>query len=233
MSTQLNYMQSQITGPKILTLNYSVWENQRPLNPNTVQNYKIQQLNMIRLFGKPIFTDDIILAEYQNRNYLVDGQHRLEMIKQLMTEGVVFESVQIKIFECKTYEQITALYIMANTHYTINGNIDSNGNLHQNVNKTQTVIDRLRAQYNNFTNQNRQRKGDTLNAPYFDIGDLTSQLNSSVFLRSKSVDEIMALITRANDQKRREITPKQITNCLDGFYLCYGAPKCRWISAFK
>ena len=73
----------------------------------------------------------------------------------------------------------------------------------------------------------------TLSAPYFDVNDLSSQLNESGLLTSKTVQELVDLIVQKNHTYIEQLSPAQVRKCTDGFYLCYKHPKCSWMNLLR
>ena len=81
-----------------------------------------------------------------------------------------------------------------------------------------------------FSEAFKERRGK-LNAPYFDVNDLTSQLNASGLLNTNTVDELVQLIVTNNEAATQRLSPAQVKKCTDGFYLSYGYPECKWIKS--
>ena len=205
------------------------WGAQRPVNIDIVEKYKDEQRRLCDKFKNPIIIGDIIFCNLNGVEYLLDGQHRMEMIRSLRAEGMDFSNttVSVQTFVANTKGDVDSLYLVANTRYTNNGNIDGLGNIYHTSTTAQQVIDRLKLQFNNFANQ---CKANARKAPHFDINDLSRELNKSGLLTRKSVDQIINLIIEQNTRKRDELKPVEINRCTDGFYLVYGEPKCRWVS---
>jgi hypothetical protein len=204
------------------------WGAQRPVNIDIVEKYKTEQRRLCDKFRNPIIIGDIIFCNLNGVEYLLDGQHRMEMIRSLRAEGMDFSNttVSVQTFVVTTNEDVNLLYLVANTRYTNNGNIDGLGNIYQTSATAQEVIDRLKIHFNNFANQ---CKANARKAPFFDINDLTRELNKSGLLTRKSVDEIVNLIVEQNTLKKDKLKHTEINGCKDGFYLVCRNPKCSWI----
>lgn len=222
---------NHITVTELLKLECTKWHLQRTINHEVVERYKRNQLAMIQERGYPVILGDFIFAQFPDKLYLLDGHHRFEMLRQLLNRVNIGNTlVQIQIFDCQTREQANRLYEMANDRYSINGNINDQGNVHIQGDKAVEVVEQLKSRFNNFTYQNKVRNPlKNLNAPSFDINDLLSQLNQNSDLLNLPVDEIVALIVRKNKDHMGTLPLDQRSRCRDGFYLCYGQTKCKWV----
>jgi hypothetical protein len=196
----------------------------------TVRRYKEAQLALIQARGHPIILGDFVFANFMGKNYILDGQHRMAMLGQLRDEGVNFANtkVSVQIIDCVTLSDINSLYVMANERYTVNGNISSQGTVYTTSTSAQAVVEQLKLRFNNFNTQGKERRGK-LNAPYFDVNDLTSQLNASGLLNTNTVDQLVQLIVTNNEVATQRLSPAQVKKCTDGFYLAYGHPECKWV----
>jgi hypothetical protein len=221
-----------ITVTELLNLDCKKWHLQRTINHEVVERYKQHQLAIIKERGHPVILGDFVFAQFPNELFLLDGHHRFEMLRQLLNNKINIGNtmVQVQIFECRTIQQANRLYEMANDRYSINGNINDQGTVHIRGDTAVAVVDRLRSQFNNFKNQNKVRNPlKNLCAPYFDVNDLLSQLNQNSELLDRSVDEIVTLIINKNKDYMKNLSLDQRTKCRDGFYLCYGQTKCKWV----
>jgi hypothetical protein len=195
-----------------------------------VERYKRNQLAIIQERGHPVILGDFVCARLYNKLYLIDGHHRFEMLRQLRNIIDKNSLVQIQIFECKDDKEVNRLYEMANDRYTVNGNINEEGNVYDQGDKALQVVEQLKLHFNNFKFQSKIRTSmKKIYAPEFDINDLLSQLNQNRELKRLSVDEIVRLIVDRNREYKQEIPLDKRDKYKDGFYLCYGHTNCKWV----
>ena len=153
MST--THLQEHMLVTDVLDSEFKNWDAQRPLNMETVRRYKEAQRLLIQSRGYPIILGDFIFANLMGNNYILDGQHRMEMLRQLRAEGINFDTTKlsVQIIDCKTLNEINTLYVMANERYIVNGNINAQGVVYTTSTSAQEVVDRLKQRFNNFATQ--------------------------------------------------------------------------------
>lgn len=210
-----------------LSYRLPLWPGQRVLNCAWVESLKAQQKQFIRNFGSPLITGSFILIWYNRVCYLADGQHRLQMLKELNDEMVNFinTNVLLEIYDCDVnLNKAQNIYSMANANYNVNGTIDKNGNVFD-TKLANNVVEIIQKKY--IT----QVKANLTRAPCFDIGDLLKEINISGIMKTMTVDDLVNLIIEENNLYGKllfELNPSQYSRCTSNFFLPYKEPKCRW-----
>lgn len=204
---------------------YPIWPGQRIINPNWIKELKTQQYAFIQKYGRPIFPGSIIMIKYSDAYYIGDGQHRVQLIKELYDEGVNLKicDILLEIHDCASdYELAQSVYNMANSRYTVHAVITptTNVNIQEAAKKVATNIrDRFPLQVGK-------------NAPYFDPNILLREIIASNIMNNKTPEMVINLIINENNKYLEDMRSKKdirYYNCESGFYLPFKAPKCRWI----
>lgn len=235
-NAKVQYKQAHMTIKEIAELQLIPVNIQRPQNFDTINQYYGNQLQIIELFGTCIVPGSFLINHRQDGRYeLLDGQHRWCMCERLAIEQPNLSEaiIPVLMFHCLNSDQINAIYSLANQNYTHNGNIDPNTKqVFPTALKTNEIITELKANFNEFKHQTKERKDSTkkIIAPHFDINDLTRELNSNALVPIYSTPDIVKRIIQANETCRAKVTAEQQKRCEDGFYLPYMATKCAWIS---
>ena len=156
--SNVTYLQDHMFVAEILESDFVNWVAQRPLNMETVRRYTEAQRALIQARGHPIILGDFVFSNFMGKNYILDGQHRVAMLRQLRDEGINLNNtkVSVQIIDCITLNDINTLYVMANERYTVNGNISSSGVVYTTSTSAQEVVDRLKLRFNNFNIQENE-----------------------------------------------------------------------------
>lgn len=220
----------QIPANAFIAFNLAAWPYQRPLNQDWVQHLLQIQKEYIGAFNNVIIPGSFIIINYGGTNFLADGQHRLEMLKQLSKE---YDLSKIKVVR-ETYHcgndaaMANYIYYMVNDRYYVNGNISEDGQVHDNsANKVVEIIQ------NEFSLQVRA-SNKAVSAPYFDPNELLKELNESGIMKSKTCDEVVTLIKNNNTKYGQHLyinNKAQYDKCKAGWYLSYFKPHCRWVKS--
>lgn len=205
-----------------------IWENQRGINMDWVQELKKQQYEYLKVKGRnPIIPGSIVLVNYQDTNCLIDGQHRYQMILEMLREGVDFTNtyISVEIYKCfDDNEKAYSIYNMVNSRYGANGIIKDDG--------AKYIIEYLTKKF-----PLQSQDSEKSNAPYFSTRHLERAIKDSDILRYKSVEEIIQAILDANLLHGNELYISQKSNSknhyercykLGGFFLPYKKANCSW-----
>lgn len=223
---ETDVFQSKI--PTFLKLNLVPWPGQRVISRDWVNQLKEKQYETIRKFGRPIIPGSFVVIIHQGHNYLADGQHRRKMLSEMSNEGTDFGECTVTVEFYHTDEDSelgNTIYQLVNDRYHRNGNI-IDGKIH-NDQKVKKVVEEIQKRFGT------QCKCKTTRAPYFDIQELTKELNTKCF--NLNYEEILEKILKANEEFGQYLLlndGRKYRSCSDGFYLPYKSPKCRWVQEF-
>lgn len=94
-----------------ITRGIPIWPGQRVINPAWIRELKQQQqYQFIAKYQRPIFPGSIVIVQYNGASYIVDGQHRYQLMKELFAEGVNLSTsyLLLEIHDCTTnYELVS------------------------------------------------------------------------------------------------------------------------------
>ena len=207
----------------------SLWPGQRVLNNSWVQELKELQQTYIKTYNVPIVPGSFVMVYFNTQWYLIDGQHRLQLLKELYKEGVDFMGVNVIVetYDCGVnLEMAQSIYSMVNARYYNNGSLDETGVPFDNTQNANKVVEAIQKLYQG------QVKANAARAPQFDIGDLLREINASGILTSRSMEEVIKFIVDANSAFGIDLNKKnsaQYGRCTAKFFLPYKEPKCRWL----
>ena len=104
---------------------------QRDRAQDIVETIVEKQQQEINLYGEAIFPTNIVIANFQNLNYLLDGQHRLEAMKILTRSNPGINiCILVVIMDCATFDRVNRIYEMCNYNNNYNEYVDRiTGNL--------------------------------------------------------------------------------------------------------
>lgn len=113
-------------------LDLKLWINQRDLNKNLVENIVNDQIKYANKYKEFTFPGALVIVFFNNKRYLIDGQHRFNALKILYEQYKVDISIAIQIYVCDNKTQIDELYGMLNHINTnncmvVDGKIDPDG----------------------------------------------------------------------------------------------------------
>lgn len=217
------------------------YPNQRPLNRDWVEKLRIIQNNYIKKYGCPIIVGAFSLIELNERCYMIDGQHRLELLKQLYSDNINLNNCNVNIINYKCcddnsedrFNLANEIYEMVNSQYSNNGNIDSNGKVYNGTEVTNQVLNLIQKSFPKTIKC--KDKNIKIVAPYFDLNDLAREINKSRITDIKTAKEIFEDIMSFNESfgevlKKNNFKQFQRSESIEGFYLPYFLTKCSWFS---
>lgn len=171
----------------------------------------------------------MVVVNYNRTSYLIDGQHRYEVMKQMIVEHVDMNNVHIliEVHDCgNNLEFANSLYYMANNRYNTNGTITNLGVVNVDEN-AKIVVTTICNKFREQTSHNPSTK-----APYFDPNILLAEINQSEIIRNKTSNEVIEAENRAYFEYMRQSDIRHL-NCKARFYLPYKDAKCRWVRKLK
>lgn len=243
----------QATPHQLISEYYSIWPGQRGVNFEWIETMYNEQVKYYQHTGCFIFPGSIIVVTYNNKNYIVDGQHRHEVMVKLTKAGYDLSGLQlaVQVYNCENAQSISEIFKFSNNRYTTNAPLEQalNAGLGQPVQslsnyKAKEVAQRVQIAFRAQAGQHG------CIAPKFDVGLLESELlareTEKGILTKYTVDEIYGKILALNDKVRMALqnNPQIVTECQAGFYLpyhrnpgCRGSSKyaarCRWVQLLE
>lgn len=204
-------------------------DDQRSINSEWVARLKRIQYEYRNKFGVFCFPGSIILGEYNNNWYLVDGQHRMQVLKEISYERPEINNyyITIEMYQCgDNLNLLRSIYAMANDRYITNGAINKEGTVYTNNDCASQVVKWLQNTYP------LQTSGSS--APKFDCNLLSKYINESGKINNGNITKFCCLIETVNREYAQILYNKdrtQYDKCLklSGFFLPYKQPKCKWI----
>lgn len=220
--------------------NIQMWENQRELNVNTINAIVESQCNYYQKYKRFDFPGIIVIANLKgNYSYIIDGQHRLKAIEKLLTlYNNISIFLAIQIFWCDAKSHVDDLYSMLNTINTNNCMV-SNGKISQSGATLKRIHTLLEEEYGSVIWDCKK-----INYPYVNLNILDEELNKSGYLLTKSDEEIISAIRKANDDYINSIEKKgkefhKMLSCANHtrdkdkseFLLHHKKTKAKWVSS--
>ncbi len=205
-----------------------LWINQRDLNKNLVDNIVKKQLEYYLKYKEFTFPGALVVVHFNNKEYLIDGQHRFESLKILHTKHKHDIMVAVQIYVCDDKKQIDELYCMLNQVNTnncmvVNGKIDPDGE------KLKQIKIILKEKYGT-----RIWDDIKVTKPYVNTKLLDTELKNSKFFQTKTAKEIIAAIEEQNNNYSMALKDSNKTEYnkmmdLGGFVLQCRTPKAKWV----
>lgn len=237
---------------------------QRPLNPGRVKLLKNMQIEMLQtmrsrqLLGyQMLFVNSLVLVEYQRTFYVLDGQHRLTVLKELYTEGLDISHVKLSInyhYVGEDLQLFMFIYKQCGNTYGHEGVVAPNPGLTP-VGQAPVAVapstPPLVAAINDAVKLITEKFGRQLatgdrdaSCPRFNPTALQRELLQVVPIQRWTARQIFDKICQVNDAYGAGITisfNKSVTGigdsqklkCVAGFYLPYAAPHCRWVNKIR
>lgn len=232
MESIINISSHSINVEELFGIDIYQYPNQRPLNKDWVNKLKLKQYEYIEKYGSPLIVGAFSIVEVNTRPYMIDGQHRLQLLREMYDEGIDLSNCIINIinYKCHEFSLANDIYFMLNNQYASNGNIDSEGRVYGSNEVSKQLIILVQ---DRFSKTIKCKEKSKIMAPYFDINDLMREINISRITDIKSAYEIFNLVINFNQdfgEKLLKKDPKQYQKCLniEGFFLPYLSTQCKW-----
>jgi len=209
-------------------IHIELWENQRDPNQNLINKIVEDQLEYYKKYEEFTFPSALVLVHFNNKEYLIDGQHRFKALEILYNKYKYDIEVGIQIYVRDDKKQIDELYCMLNQFNTnncmvIEGKLDPDGE------KLKQIKIILKEKYG-------YKIWDDIKTlcPYVNTKALDLEFKNCKYFQIKTVDEIMVAIEEQNTNYSLVLKNKDIvkykTMINDGkFSLQYRDPKARWV----
>jgi len=205
-----------------------LWINQRDLNKNLVDNIVKGQLEYYKKYKEFTFPGSLVVIHFNNKKYLIDGQHRFESLKILYTKYKHDILVVIQTYECDDKKQIDELYGMLN-HININNCMVTDGKIDKDGEKLKQIKTMLKEKYGYKVWDDSKTP-----CPYVNTKLLDTELKKAAYFNNKTVDEIITAIEEQNNDYIKVLRNENKANYNKmindgGFALQYKYPKARWV----
>jgi len=213
---------SRIQANDFVSKDIVLWIGQRGLNPQWVAELKRQQYSYISTCGGlPIIPGSLIIIEYNGVSYLIDGQHRRQLLIEMLKEGVNLANtyVAVETYLCTTEQQAVAIYNMVNSRYGSNGiTIDDS---------VESIITYLKQQCP------KQIVNDKSYAPYLNPVALEKEIKDSDVMRYCTAEEVINAIIETNTEYGNKLlianpTQHAKAKSLGSLFLVYKGTNARW-----
>lgn len=165
-------------------------EIQRPKNENHLEDL------YNRIWKRPKFINAFHIAEYDNRLYLIDGQHRYTVCKKIIEEAEYdmhaeynYKEIDIKIIKCNNKEELIYSYETLNYNHS-----DINQKTDDEINWKEFQI-KLLNKYQKYFKSDKEKR---CNRPYIRINDFIRKLQDNL----KIIDDKSTCKYRINDENK-------------------------------
>lgn len=222
MEVQFNY--EQYTNISHIEL----WQNQRDPNQNLIDKIVKDQIEYHKKYKEFTFPGALVVVHFNNKEYLIDGQHRFKALEILYTKHKYDIAVAIQIYICNDKKQIDELYGMLNQINTnncmvIDGKIDPDG---EKLKQIKTI---LKEKYGYVIWDDIK-----VTKPYVNTKLLDAELKNSKFFNNKTANEIIIAIEEQNINYAMVLKTTNKTEynkmvTLGGFVLQCRTPKAKWV----
>lgn len=138
-----------------------------------------------RIWKRPKFINAFHIAEYNNKLYLIDGQHRYTVCKNIIEEAEydLFSEynykeieIDVKIIKCNSQEELIYIYETLNYNHS-----DINTNTDDEINWKEFQI-KLLNKYQKYFKSDKQKR---CNKPYLRINDFIRKLQDNLKIIDK------------------------------------------------
>lgn len=197
-----NYIETRITFADYIKSPKSA-QIQKPVMQGSLEVERVDSM-VEEYIEKPYLfhcKDKILVADLNNNWFIVDGQHRLEMVNKLYHEHNKFEDnhkFTFCWFKVSSNEELETLFTSINkdsikNEYYITQDITDRI-------KINTFIDEFKQHYNNYFNK---KKSSSPNSRVFSIEEFRDKLIEIEFFRiyyTKSPSELIQILKSKNDE---------------------------------
>lgn len=228
---------------QLLEVRLQDWASQRVINLAWVTSLYNEQLRYFHKRGKYLFVGSLTFVRLRGGLYIVDGQHRLEMIKRMAGDALdkakfLGTEINVQIYDVDSHDEGNEIYSMANRKYNSNGNFDENGDVVPLANDMEYSIIRkkIAAYFRDNYGQTQLSTGTTARAPKWCMNDMEIILNKEE-IKNKILSKgemYMEIIIREFKifNGRVKIPSDRKQKCTDGLYCVYGQTNCKWFETF-
>jgi hypothetical protein len=203
-----------------------LWISQRDIDESHVENIVNYQSKLYEERKYFIFPSALVIVNFKDTCYLIDGQHRLKAIKILYEKYKRDIEIPVIYYNCDNKKDVDRLYTMINNINTNNCMVE-NGNINTNGLMLKQIHQQLKQLYNcKIWDDKKVAK------PYVNLNILDEELKDSKLLETKTVAEIIKAIQSKNNSYKKTLDKdllSQIEQNCAGFCLQYTQPKVRWI----
>ncbi|HSW76507.1 MAG TPA: hypothetical protein VLG50_05655 [Candidatus Saccharimonadales bacterium] len=222
-------MEPKLDYEKYSTIKHVVlWKNQRDLNQNLVDTIVKDQLDYGKKYGLFTFPGILVVVRWDNKDYLIDGQHRFNALHTLYTKHKYDIKVAIQLYQCKEEEQIDSLYSMLN-HINSNNCMVKDGQIDPDGAKLREIKTLLKQSY-----KSKIWDDQKVTKPYVNTKLLDQELKTSLFFQTKTTIDIVNKIKEQNDHYALVLKDQNLQEYkkmmeLGGFVLQCKEPKAKWV----
>lgn len=213
------------TADGFLDQNFEIWPGQRPLNEDHVTMLLEKQQEFIQTRGSPLFAAAFVVINCKNKTYLIDGQHRREILTRLPDRYLSSTSITVTNLNCGDDGLLaTDIYLQCNDGYATNTSISEDKRfICKNRDDAILIVEELRRLYP------KQVGKSNCNAPNFHPEDLAQMINESGILEHKDYKDVIKLIIAKNKSvgiALKDLNDNQwrTANGKSGFFLPYQKP---------
>lgn len=167
-----------------------------------------------------IFPGTMVLCNYENDLYLIDGYHRYFAIKRLWNNNDKQNDLctfRIDVVTVTSYDEIIDEYKLI--HNTQQCNV--NNTIKENVKAT---INFFKEEYNSGNRTSILKNSERPRIPYISIYDLTNAIEQTKFLLTLDIERIKEIIQKINKKYTDDFDPTMYSSTqIDDIYLydCY------------
>lgn len=149
-----NFQYSLMTINELATDNYSLWKGQRFINRQHIKEIKEEMINSINTTKNIKYSSSLphIALTADKKKYIIDGQHRIEVYKEICKKHNNAIKVLVLYEYCNNEEQVMEAFKRSNTQWEQNDEvkkwIHGEENEHPNNNKPQNNIEVIQKLWN-------------------------------------------------------------------------------------
>ena len=198
---------------EILTIyNYSNIESrihipsfQRDINTNIVKNIKDHILKFKSLNKSPILSV-LDFALYQGIYYIIDGNHRLNAIKELCEENIIIP-FYVYVYEVESFEEMKEIFIIRNSgidvpNYIINPPFDKK----ELINTIKQYLTKIKNKNGDYIFKYPSSKSTRVNRPYVNIDIfLTNLINCEFFIKIYNIESFISCFNSININIKKKL----------------------------
>ena len=217
------------------------WPYQRFINSDWVETLKNEQIGIIKEFGMAIIPCSIVIAKIEKKLYIIDGQHRHEMIKKLIggpyREYMRKCHVALELYNCgNNWNLAKRIYNMINSRYQNNCTADKRDDLGTKLQSKDDIIIMRSKQVAGKIKEAFLMQAGSNRAPKFDPNVLSEEIQNCNIPEHFTADDICCKIKTLNETygpTLKNDSSAQYARCISGFYLPYMNTCCKWVKSLS